>query len=111
MLFDHAFVPAFYHEYISIALYHSGLFISINTSLRLDFSFTFAIRLRSGDELAFLPKKDRRCPKRVALTLLIFEVVLLLLLLFMPYLMLGPIQLLIFSSYLFSSTHLIPHET
>lgn len=78
MLFDHAFVPAFYHEYISIALYHSGLFISINTPLRLD--FTFAIRLRSGDELAFLPKKDRRCPKRVAL---IFEVVLLLLLLFM----------------------------
>lgn len=78
MLFDHAFVPAFYHEYISIALYHSGLFISINTPLRLD--FTFAIRLRSGDELAFLPKKDRRRPKRVAL---IFEVVLLLLLLFM----------------------------
>ena len=110
MLFDHAFVPAFYHEYISIALYHSGLFISINTPLRLD--FTFAIRLRSGDELAFLPKKDRRRLKRVALTLLIFEVVLLLLLLlFMPYLMLGPIQLLIFSSFLFSSTHLIPHET
>lgn len=61
-LFDHAFIPAFYHEYILTALYHSVPFNSTNTLL----GFSCREMTRVGS-LAFIPRKARRGPKQVAL--------------------------------------------